>query len=392
MHSGKPPGAEMVPNGRDASFPSARMTLMVASSDLVAVDLFSGIGALSLGVERAGGRVAIAVEVDDVTAKTYQVNNPDVHLYVEEINGEWRLTPKLRAHGIEVDILIGGPPCRGWSTLGTRSASDRRDRFQACTWDFVRLVHEVGPPAFIFENVNGLHTAKRGEILQKLVRELERAGKYVVTHALLRSADFGVPQLRHRLFVVGVHRDLDRAYEFPSPSHCLEEWVTVDDAIDDLPPLEQGESASLYSRDPHNPYQLALRNGSDHLTWHEAPRAGETVQRVLSQLRPGQARSDLADDVRPASGFHNTYGRMNGEAPAPAVTGSIGRVSSGRYAHPWQDRALTPREAARLQSLPDTYRLEGYRWQVYRQIGDAVPPLLAEKVARPVIDLLREQL
>jgi DNA (cytosine-5)-methyltransferase 1 len=358
------------------------------ASDIVAVDLFAGIGALSLGVTRAGARVAMAVEVDAVTATSYRTNNPDVVVLEDEISSEWHLAPNLNDQAIEPHLLVGGPPCRGWSTLGARSGEVRRDAYQACTWDFARLVHEIKPPAFLFENVNGLQHAKRGQILKALVRMLECRGQYVVSDALLRAADFGVPQLRQRVFIVGIRRDVGLTYEFPERTHDSETWVTVDDAIDDLPALSDGERATSYCTEPRTPYQHMLRQESDSLTWHEAPAAGETIKRVLAELDPGQDRSDLDSALRPSSGFHNTYGRMRGDAPASAVTGSIGRISSGRHAHPHQDRALTPREAARLQSIPDSYELSGQRWHVYRQIGDAVPPLLAEKVARPLIDLL----
>ena len=367
---------------------AARIRTVVKTSDIVAVDLFCGIGALSLGLRRAGARVAMAVESDPVTASTYRANNSDVNLYEEEITAEWHLTPRVNELGLDTYVLVGGPPCKGWSTLGARSNKSRRDNFQSNTWDFARLVDETSPAAFLFENVVGLHGARRGTVLNELVEHLEGKGKYRVSQALLRSADYGVPQLRQRLFLVGLHRDLGTHYEFPEPSHRLQRWVTVSEAIDDLPALEAGDQALQYTQKPRTRYQSDLRDGSDALTWHEAPRAGETVQRVLKSLRPGQARADLDEDSKPPTGFHNTYGRMRGDAPASAVTGSIGRVSSGRYAHPKQDRAVTPREAARLQSLPDSYHLRGFRWEVYRQIGDAVPPLLAEKVAKPLVDAL----
>lgn len=359
---------------------------------IAAVDLFSGIGALTLGVRRAGVRVALAVEADPVTAGTYRANNPRVEFLEETITSSWSLSRALRQHGVTMDLLVGGPPCRGWSTLGARSDDARKDTFQACTWDFARLVHETSPPGFLFENVNGLRHAKKGAVLERLIGELESGGKYLVSHRLLRSADYGVPQLRRRLFIVGVHRDLGSKYAFPDLTHDSDTWITVDDAIDDLPALAAGETTVAYDIEPRTAYQRALRLGATSLTWHEAPRAGDTVRRVLRALGPGQARADLEEGVRPSSGFHNTYGRMSGDAPASAVTGSIGRVSSGRYAHPRQNRALTPREAARLQSLPDSYKLTGFRWQVYRQIGDAVPPALAEVVAKPLVDILASQL
>ena len=357
-----------------------------------AVDLFSGIGALTLGVRRSGAQVTLAVERDSVTAQTYRVNNPEVTLLEEEINSAWSLSHALEKTGKTMDLLVGGPPCRGWSSLGARSSEKHRASYQARTWDFARLVRETSPRAFLLENVSGLHHSQKGTVFQRLVNTLEDYGRYNVTHQLLQSADYGVPQLRKRLFIVGVASDLGTKYVFPTLTHDSESWIAVDDAIGDLPEIAAGAAAVEYTSRPRTAYQKSLRGDARALTWHEAPRAGETVARVLAALGPGEARSDLPEQLRPPSGFHNTYGRMNGIAPAPAVTGSIGRVSSGRYAHPRQNRALTPREAARLQSLPDSYELTGTRWQVYRQVGDAVPPALAEAVARPLVELLRANL
>jgi DNA (cytosine-5)-methyltransferase 1 len=197
----------------------------------------------------------------------------------------------------------------------------------------------------------------------------------------------GVPQLRHRLFVLAVRRDL--GVGLPPPFTPLVAPPTVADALGDLPALEAGEQASEYARPAETPLQRALRGNEAVLTWHEAPAHAPAMLRLIKALPlEGGTRSDLASAVAPASGFHNTYGRLRSDRPAPAVTSSIGRVSSGRHVHPTQHRALTPREAARLQTFPDSYRWKGNRWAVYAQIGNAVPPMLAAAIAGPLLERL----
>jgi DNA (cytosine-5)-methyltransferase 1 len=164
----------------------------------------------------------------------------------------------------------------------------------------------------------------------------------------------------------------------------------VRDAVGDLPALEHGQKSIKYGLSPSTVLQVLLRGAESTLTLHEAPTHPEHILDLLRALPlEGGSVKDLPPHLRPTSGFHNTYARLRSDEPAPAVTSAIGRISSGRHVHPQQNRALTPREAARLQTFPDSYRWHGGRWSVYEQIGNAVPPLLAEQIARPLIEGLR---
>ncbi len=238
------------------------------------------------------------------------------------------------------------------------------------------------------ENVRGFAIRERGRFLRRVVERLDDLGYSVSVHDV-RAADFGVPQLRHRIFVVAVQDELGIQYDL-QPSHGPDEWLSVWDAIGDLPPLVAGGRATQYAMNPANDFQQRMRDGcGHHLTWHQAPNHSARMLEILHALpQEGATRAQLGDQVTLTSGFHNTYSRLWSNKPAPAVTSSAGRISSGRNAHPFDDRALTPREAARLQTFPDDYEWTSKRWPVYQQIGNSVPPELAKKVATPLLQEL----
>lgn len=352
------------------------------------VDLYAGAGGLSTGFTSAGATIVLAVEAWAKAANTYEANHPGVPVLREEITPDWNVVTRMKQQGLDpsCDVLIGGPPCQGWSTLGGRGDTKKRSGFNACVDDFVTQARLLRPPIVVMENVRGLAVRDRGKHLARVVRRLNRLGYVVTTHDV-RAADFGVPQLRRRLFVVAVDAALDFEYTLV-PSHQRSDWRTVWDAIGDLPSLSPGTSATAYSSRPSTDLQRKLRAGCKVLTWHEAPNHAARTRRILSALNgEGASRTDVVRQIKLTSGFHNTYCRLDSRAPAPAVTGSVGRVSSGRHAHPFDNRALTPREAARLQTFPDSYEWKSERWPIYRQVGNAVPPLLAEAVARPLAAL-----
>ncbi len=351
-----------------------------------AVDLFAGGGGLSLGLFAAGAEVVCAVEADSSAADTYVANHPETRVLQEEISDEWELPEEFSEN---LDLLAGGPPCQGWSTLGHRGSDKLRLRQQAAIGLFLRQVELLMPRAVLLENVRGLAVSSGGAKLAEVEHRLDKLG-YQVTSALIRASDFGVPQLRHRLFVVAIRKDLGFKYTFPEKSEGAE--TTVADAIGDLPKLAAGEESSSYLSQPKTELQKRLRGEEQKLTWHRAPRHPSKLQRLIEALPlEGGSVRDLHDDLKPTSGFHNTYARLRSNAPAPAVTSSIGRVSSGRHVHPTQHRALTPREAARLQTFPDSYVWKGRgHWSVYEQVGNAVPPDLASTVARPLVAALSE--
>ncbi len=346
------------------------------------VDLFAGAGGLSLGFEAAGAQVVCAVESSANAAATYATNHRDTVVLEQEVTEDWVLPTQFRRG---LDVLAGGPPCQGWSTLGHRGSSERRQKQRAAIALFLNQVEAVRPGAVLLENVRGLYVADGGEKVEAIETRLRELG-YRVKTGLLRAADYGIPQLRHRLFIVAIRHSLDVEYEFPLPS--ADKPFTVRDAIGDLPALQPGQSSARY-REARTTLQRTLRGSSTKLTLHEAPDHPDQLRALIRALpKEGGSISDLPHHLQPTSGFYNTYARLRSNAPAPAVTSSIGRVSSGRHVHPTQNRALTPREAARLQTFGDDYQWVGGRWSIYEQIGNAVPPRLAGAVAVPLIEAL----
>ena len=362
------------------------------SADIQAVDLYAGAGGLSLGFERAGAKVVLAVEANAAAAATYRSNHPDTQMVERRLGPNWNLAKRMGDlfPDARCDLLIGGPPCQGWSSLGGRGSEKRRAQLNSCVEHFLAHACRLRPPAVVMENVRGLAVKDGGKHLRRVEVRLRESG-YAVTTLDVRAADFGVPQLRHRIFVVATRLDLQIDYQV-APSHDESTVLTVWDAISDLPSLKAGTRSAEYLR-TETEFQREMRGDVDQLTWHEAPAHSDRILEILRALpSEGASRSELTSEITLTSGFHNTYCRLWAGKPAPAVTSSAGRVSSGRNAHPYDDRALTPREAARLQSFPDSYKWKGDRWPVYQQIGNAVPPKLAEAIARPLVSRLRSAL
>ncbi len=332
----------------------------------------------------------MAVEANKWAAATHRANHPETIVLNETIDNQWDVRSKL--HELlgteECDVLVGGPPCQGWSTLGHRANDIRRQAMNAGVELFLHQVELLRPPAALMENVRGLAVKDGGRHLIAAKDRLRLAGYRAVTYDV-RAADFGVPQLRHRVFLVGIRNDLDLDFRLQA-TRSKKRWLSVWDAISDLPPLAAGQHSDAYSGRPRTAIQKRLRGGSRHLTLHEAPDHSPRILQVLSALRgEGSSRVNIEGELGLTSGFHNTYCRLRSGEPAPAITSSAGRVSSGRNAHPFDDRALTPREAARLQTFPDTYQWVGPgRWSIYEQIGNAVPPVLAQAVAKQLLSLL----
>lgn len=275
-------------------------------TSLRVIDLYAGAGGLSAGFEEAGANVVVAVESSAKAARTYRANHQGIVLE-ESIDENWNIVERL-AENLEdswCDLLIGGPPCQGWSTIGGRGNGARRALFNACIEHFLTQAELLRPPAVVMENVRGLALRDGGKHLQRVVERLKELGYRVSVHDV-RAADFGVPQLRHRIFVVAVLKELGIEYEL-HPTHKPSEWVTVREAIGDLPSLSAGESASEYALEPRNNFQQRMRRGLQFLTWHEAPNHSQRMLEVLRALRTeGASRGEVGGQVTLTSGFHNT--------------------------------------------------------------------------------------
>jgi len=364
-----------------------------------AIDLFVGGGGLSAGFLKAGFEVLLGLD-NWIPAKiTFEYNHPGSTFLLKdasEVTGD----EMRRATGIaEVDVLLGGPPCQGFSTAGKRALDDPRNTLVR---QFLRLATELQPKFVVMENVEGFVSFVGGRLVDEILEIMTSLG-YKSWQKVLQAADYGVPQRRKRFFLVATRLPVE--YSFPQPTHRgsnnanlvsphLPLWLTFWDAVSDLPVIKAGESASEYALPPSNDYQVARRNNSDVLYEHTAPHHTEKLIKLMSFVPPGKSAFDVWDEIpeelRPTSGFANSYGRIIANESAPTITRNFTTPSSAQCIHPLVDRALSLREGARAQSFDDTFRFLASFTDNRLLIGNAVPPLLAKTVAESVKDALDE--
>ncbi|MGD9504877.1 MAG: DNA cytosine methyltransferase [Syntrophobacteraceae bacterium] len=336
------------------------------------VDLFCGAGGLTLGLVQAGWKPIVAVDYWLDALKTYS-GNLNGHPVLEKDIHEVSEKDLERFCSRSPDWVVGGPPCQGFSTVGKRQRDDPRNTL---VYQFHRLIEILRPANILIENVLGL----RDMDYVDFIIDLFSTDGYVVTPLILCCANYGVPQLRRRVFFVGDRRG--RIFRPPLPTHSPEQFVTVWDAIGDLPSLLPGQSAAKYDKEPLTEYQRRLRLGSKSLQGHKASNHPHDLVQAISFIPDGGNRRHIPDELQPGSGYHNSYSRLNSKAPAVAVTQNMGKPSGTRCIHPFQNRGLTAREGARLQGFPDAYHFYGGMISQRLQIANAVPPLLAYVLGR----------
>lgn len=349
------------------------------------IDLFAGVGGLSYGfAHNENFEIVMANEYEKEIATAYRMNHPTVNV----IQGDIRdiTEDQLRAiMGDGIDIIVGGPPCQSYSTLGKRQMDARAHLFE----EYCRVLSIVQPKLFIFENVSGLLSMQGGKLIEVIKEEFRKLG-YEVKSKLLNAVDYGVPQYRDRVILVGMKGQ--NIFEYPAPTHGegLKPHLTVSDAFSDLPTLKSGEECTQYATPPQNEFQKFLRANSTELTENVAPTNGAHLIRIMEALPDGGSKDDLPEEIRPKSGYGNTYAKMWWKRPAPTVTRNFATPSSSRCVHPRDSRAMTTREGARLQSFPDDYKFYGSRSMKNLEIGNAVPPLLSIALAKQVEKAMRD--
>lgn len=347
------------------------------SEDLTYVDLFAGAGGLSVGLENAGFQLEHAVEVDDdarasFTANREGLDSDDLSKDIREIGSD-DISNIVRSDS--VDLVAGGPPCQGFSEVVSPDGSD--DRNHLFTY-FIEWVNELQPKAALFENVRGMQNTADGKFFDAVEDSFANMG-YTVTPRVVTASDFGVPQHRRRLVVLAFR---DGHPEYPIDGFEIDPIETpgVIDGIGDLPRVEPGEEIESYSQKPDTMLQRDLRGDNGRLSSHQAANHTQDMVNMISHISDGGDRSEIPDALQPSSGYHNSYSRLDSEEPAVAITSNMSKPSSARCIHPFQDRGLTPREGARLQTFPDSYRFEGGLVSRRKQIGNAVPPYLGESL------------
>lgn len=355
-----------------------------------AIDLFAGAGGLSLGFKKAEFQVVQAVESERHTAATYQHNHPEVDFLEEDIRNLNPLTclQRLGLQTGDVAVLIGGPPCKGFSESNRRTRTFVNPKNHLYK-EFLRFLEVIQPTWFVLENVAGLRTLSSGAILQCIVEACYALG-YEVKWEELNAVDYGVPQFRRRIFIIG--NRLGLSIRFPEPTHGLgyKPYVTVREAISDLPKLENGASIDYIpygKNDCHlTEYQRTMRlsiNRANHVQGNLVSRNSEKIIQRYEHIDPGQnwkaIPPKLLDNYRDFSRCHTgIYYRLEWDKPSKV----IGNFRKNMIIHPEQHRGLSVREAARLQSFPDSHIFWGSIGFQQQQVADAVPPLLGEMVAR----------
>ena len=335
------------------------------------LDLFAGVGGLSYGFAKDDDfEIVAANEILEPMAAAYSRNHPSVKMYNKDIK-DFSLDDLARDLGLrqgDVDVIVGGPPCQAYSTVGKRLIDDPRGKlFQ----EYFRILKELRPRLFVFENVKGLLSMQRGELIQTIVSLFESIG-YHVEKKLLNAADFGTPQIRERIILVGTLGE--RPFAYPAPTHYdpanppasvvgLKPYVTLGEALDDLPSILPGEKGTKYAHRAQNDYQRLMRV--------HAPRE--------------------IQDLRSSSGFANCYCRLWWNRPSTTITRNLGCPSSSRCIHPRDPRPLSTREGARLQGFPDNYVFMGTRSDKHLQIGNAVPTFLSFAIKDAVKRYLNEE-
>jgi DNA (cytosine-5)-methyltransferase 1 len=359
----------------------------------IAVDLFAGAGGLSLGFEQAGFDIAAAVEIDPIHCAVHHYNFPNSHVIcanVADLTGE---DIRIRA-GIchDIDVLCGGAPCQGFSLIGQRAMDDPRNQL---VFHFVRLIQELQPKYFVFENVKGLTIGKHRKFLDEIVEEMTRIGYDVVLPwKVLNAADFGVPQNRHRLFLMGAKRGL------PMPTYPKSEMrCTVREAIFDLPNADDF-SELLQTDQTHvsfstkSIYAKRLRGLLEDSTDFSYQRifdaslltcSGRTEHTELSKQRFLATENGATEVVSRFLKLHPD-GLCN--TLRAGTDSARGAFTSPRPIHPNFPRVITVREAARLHSYPDWFRFHCTKWHGFREIGNSVPPIFGRAIAQQIIQSL----
>ena len=358
------------------------------------ISLFSGGGGLDLGFQSEGYRIIWAIDNNKNAVATYKANIGE-HIICEDIT-------KIDVKSLPAaDVVIGGPPCQSFSLAGKRHSDDARGRL---VWKYIEIIRAVRPQAFVFENVTGILSAKNkyGKILPQLMSAFEEIG-YSLSFSVINAADYGVPQRRKRVIIVGLQNG--KNYVFPSPTHnedgtdLCKRYVSVADALSDLPDaITEGERNPAYFCEPQNEFQRRMR-GTGEITEHIKPQMSALDEYIVKHVRPGGNYMDIPADVRSErirrlqrDGGHTTcYGRLLADKPSYTINTYFNRPNVGCNIHYAKDRLITVREALRLQSFPDDYHLLSSSKQGKNLIvGNAVPPLLGAVIARQLKKFLED--
>lgn len=345
------------------------------------IDLFAGCGGLSLGFMKSGYTITHAVEFDAAIANTYRTNHPEVDVIVDDIaniatTGSFRMG--------DADVIIGGPPCQGFSMAGARIRNGFIDDPRNYLFKhYLNIVKAVRPKAFVMENVKGMMNMQGGLIFQEILSTFSdptimEGHPYHLYYKVVKAVDFGVPQKRERLVIIGFSNpDVDFGGLWEETKEQIAKTIpgffdptTVRDAIGNLPSVT--ENGIIDAPSPETPYQCFLSGSQAKLFNHTKSNHSQIAVNRMKQIGNGENYTELQETIH--SVHSGAYGRLCWDEPAVTITTRFDTPAGGRFIHPSEDRTLSPREAARIQSFPDDFVFTGARREISRQIGNAVPP------------------
>lgn len=346
------------------------------------VDFFCGCGGLSFGFAQAGCKVVLGIDNDEIALKTFMKNHPDTRILNEDLTESGSIVKiKKILNNKKIDVIIGGPPCQGFSLTGSRNYHDERNILYKSIFKTAALFR---PKAIVIENVPGLLTLYKGQFKEKILDDFRKLN-YTVTVQLVCAADYGVPQLRKRIFFVGLQEFYGK-YIFPGKTHSPGDYITCSEAIDDLPSRENeiGEEIDKYDKLPRTNYQKRMRENSNCLHNHVATNHTEYVKKVISLVPEGGNYKNLPPGVGESRKFNEAWTRYYSNKPSKTI--DTGHRNHFHYKY---NRIPTVRENARLQSFPDNFIFFGNKTQQYKQVGNAVSPLLGYHIANKLLGYIK---
>lgn len=341
------------------------------------LDLFCGAGGFSYGMDKNPNFCTkIALDFDKYAAETFKQNMPKTEVFIGDITDS-SVKEKIitRARELGVNMIIGGPPCQGYSMKGKKMGL--KDPRNFLFKEYLDIVRKLQPKIFIIENVKGLLLASNGWFRTEILNSIDKLG-YNVKYGVLNAADFGVPQSRERAVFI-----CTKGESIELPTATVERRTTVRDAIEDLAYLNSGEGSfeTDYSTQAISNYQRFMRAHSSKLHNHQASNHKQVAINKLKLIPPEQGKESLPTELRGKQQFKTTWGRLKWDDVSPTIDTRFDASSNGTNNHPFLHRAITPREAARIQSFDDKFVFYGSKVYVRKQIGNAVPPLMAKAIA-----------
>ena len=348
------------------------------------LDLFCGAGGMSYGMHKNSHFVTkVALDINEKLAQTFKENIPESELIIGDIQDK-EIKEKIinLSKKNKVNMIIGGPPCQGFSLKGKKLGLDDPRNFLFV--EYLHLVQELKPLLFVIENVKNLMSTSNGWFKNQIISEIKKLG-YEVSVGIVRASDYGVPQNRERVIFLC---SKNKAISLPEPT--VKKTTTVRDAIEDLAYLNsnEGDFEQSYITEAKTEYQKLMRKDSARLYNHKASNHSEIAIHKLSMIPPEKGKEYLPENLLGKQKFNSTWGRLKWDEPSPTIDTRFDAASNGTNNHPFLNRSITPREAARIQSFDARFIFYGNKVDIRTQIGNAVPPLMAKAIADHIYENL----